>query len=59
MQLDRGPERTRSEAERIPFGSCPRAPFDDHDETADKQLLRKFPLQRFDLGARGLVVEMD
>jgi len=51
MQLNGCAEGSSTESQGIPFGSSPRAPFDNYSEAEGKQLLTQLPLQRFDLTA--------
>ena len=58
VQLNRSAEGSRSEPQRIPFGSSPCAPFDDYGETEGEKFLAELPLQRLDPPARLCVIEV-
>src|SRR5260370_11053438 len=59
MQLDGGAKGSRPEPQGIPLGSSPGAPLDDDGEAEREELLSELPLQRLDLSAPVLLVEVD
>jgi hypothetical protein len=56
VQLNCRAERSASEAQGIPLGSSPRAPFDDHGKTEREELVREPPLQSLDLHSTVFII---
>lgn len=59
MKLDGCTEFARAETELVAFGAGPRTPLDDDGEAGLKQAAAEGPLQGFDRGAAGFVVQID
>jgi hypothetical protein len=56
VQLNGRAKRSGSEPQGISLGSSPRSPFDDYSKAKREELLREFPLERFDLPSPLFVV---